>query len=270
MNPADHPLPLRRRIASETRVFDRDKGLVEYVASDQSLDSYREVILASGWKFNLFQRNAPFVDSHDYSSISKLLGHVVDCRIEDGQLIETVQWAHDVPENALARLGWKMTLSGHLRAVSVGFFPCRTYSPHDADPRPYEERVRQLGLGERPPARIYAEQEQIELSACLIGANPNALARAHRDGAVSDGDLAAAGIGGADAEFLHEASRLFARAEAATPVAVAAGEAFAREFGRLLRGPATPFRDRLTPALEPRREAFLREFTSALNPQVEA
>ena len=208
------PPPLRRQIISQTRILDRERGLVEYVASDQSLDSYQEVILASGWRFNLFHKNAPFVDSHDYSSIERLLGRVVDFRVEGNQLIEVVQWAHDVPENALAQLGWKMTLAGHLRAVSVGFVPRRTLSKFDADPRPYEERLRLLGMTERPPVRIYAEQEQIELSACLIGANPNALARAHAEGAITDGDLLAVGIDEEEAHFLHDACRLLGRADA--------------------------------------------------------
>jgi len=269
---------LRREIVSETRVLDADHGLVEYVASDQSLDSYRELILASGWRFNLFQRNAPFVDSHDYSSIERLLGRVVDCRVEGDQLIETVQWAHDVPENALARLGWKMTLAGHLRAVSVGFVPLRTLSKFDANPRPYEERVRTLGLEQNPPVRIYAEQEQIELSACLIGANPNALARAHREGAISDGDLASVGIGDRAAAFLHEACGLMDRISAAEtfplPAAHASAtarlrDALAAQFGRLIQQRhTTPFRDGLTsdPETERNRENFLHAFQSILNP----
>ena len=268
--------PLRREIVSTTRVLDPERGLVEYVASDQSLDSYHEVIVASGWRFNLFHRNAPFVDSHDYSSIERLLGRVVDCRVEGDQLIETVQWAHDVPENALARLGWKMTLAGHLRAVSVGFVPVRTLSKFDSNPRPYEERVRQLGLEENPPVRIYAEQEQIELSACLIGANPNALARAHREGAISDGDLASVGIGEQAAGFLHEACGLIERIERAEtfPLPIAHSSATARlrdalsaQFSRLLQR-GTPFRAGFTPdpETERNRENFLHAFQSILNP----
>ncbi len=226
--------PLRRQLVSETRILDRERGLVDYVASDQTLDSYNEVILASGWRFDLFSKNAPFVDSHDYSSIEKLLGRVVDFRIEDDRLIETVQWAHDVPENGLARLGWKMTLAGHLRAVSVGFVPAKTLSPLDADPRPYEKRVRELGLEGNPPARIYTEHQQIELSACVLGANPNALALARSQGAITDGDLSAAGIDldPEEAAFLAEVSPLLDGAPA-SPELARLRDAFAARF-RLL------------------------------------
>jgi hypothetical protein len=36
---------------------------------------------------------------------------------------------------------------------------------------------------------VYIKQKQIELSACIIGANPNALAKAYRAGCLSEEDL---------------------------------------------------------------------------------
>ena len=47
---------LIRTIHPEIRVIDEAEGLVEYVASDESIDSYREIIRAKGWKFNLFKK----------------------------------------------------------------------------------------------------------------------------------------------------------------------------------------------------------------------
>jgi len=267
--------PLRRQLASETRILDRERGLVDYVASDQTLDSYNEVILASGWRFDLFSKNAPFVDSHDYSSIEKLLGRVVDFRIEDDRLIETVQWAHDVPENGLARLGWKMTLAGHLRAVSVGFVPAKTLSPLDADPRPYEKRVRELGLEANPPARIYTEHQQIELSACVLGANPNALALARSQGAITDGDLADAGIDPEEAAFLAEVAPLLDGAPASPDLARLRDD-FAARFRLLFARTHTPFptwpdgqrrEQQEQKAQDRERAAFLRSLATLLNPQ---
>src|SRR3954468_16810044 len=97
--------PLHRTLTPEVRIIDAKQGLVDYVASDQTLDSYNEIIVASGWKFSRFAKNSPFVDSHDYYCIDKLLGKVVDFRVDGKKLIEQVQWAIDVPENALAQLG---------------------------------------------------------------------------------------------------------------------------------------------------------------------
>jgi len=184
---------LRRTIHPEIRVIDSKAGLVEYIASDETLDSYREVIKADGWRFDNFKKNAPFVDSHDYGSIEKLLGKVVDFKVSGKRLIETVQWAKDVESNVLAQRGWAMTEAGFLKAVSVGFWPVRQVSRWDTDPYGYNQAVADLGLkdsaDEAKPRTIFLEQQQIELSAVIIGANPNAIARSYKAGILNDDDL---------------------------------------------------------------------------------
>lgn len=182
-------LPQRRVIAAETRILDATKGIVQYVASDETLDSYNEVIRVKGWRFNLFKKNNPFVDSHDYETIEKLLGSVIDFQVKGGELIETVQWAIDVPENRLAQLGWKMTVGGFLRAVSVGFQPTKWVSKWDKDPSNFYEQAQELKLSAEAVRVIYLEQEQIELSAVILGANPNALAKARAAGVLNDSDV---------------------------------------------------------------------------------
>ena len=185
---------LRREIHPEVRVIDSKKGLVEYVASDETLDSYREVIRANGWKFSRFHKNAPFVDSHEYGTLERLVGKVVDFTVKGKQLVETVQWAIDVTENKLAQLGWKMTEAGYLKAVSVGFVPLKMISKWDGqyahDRATWTTQLQELGLSEeQAPRRIFIEQEQIELSACIIGANPNALAKCYKAGLMDDATL---------------------------------------------------------------------------------
>jgi len=179
---------LVRMIHPEVRVVDAGRGIVDYIASDESIDSYREIIRAGGWRFTHFQKNAPFVDSHDYSSIGKCLGKVIDFRVEGAQLIERVQWAVDVPENELAQIGWRMTEAGYLKAVSVGFFPVKYLTPSSGEA--WGAELKELGLPADAAVRtIYTEQEQVELSCCVVGANANALARAYRAGAIDDADL---------------------------------------------------------------------------------
>lgn len=178
----------RREIHPEIKILDEAEGLVEYVASDETLDHCREIIRADGWRFTFFRKNAPFVDSHGTYSISQLLGSVVDARVEGKRLIEVVKWAHDVPENKLARIGFAMTKAGHLKAVSVGFKPLH-YITDYAEIRAMAE---DMGIAPETAAGIrciYTEQEQMELSACIIGANPAALARAYHAGAINDADL---------------------------------------------------------------------------------
>ncbi len=203
---------IRRTLQTETRVLDERKGLVEYIASDESLDSYREIIRVAGWRFTNFQKNAPLVDSHDYSCIDKLLGKVVDFKVKGGRLIETVQWAIDagLPDNHLANIGWKMTLAGYLKAVSVGFYPTKMIDEY-GDASTWKQQLKELGLSgadkENHPRRIYIEQEQVELSVCILGANPNALAKAFRASVInaSQRDFLGNGPGSAARRLVDEA-----------------------------------------------------------------
>lgn len=171
------------------KVIDAAKGTVEYVASDESIDSYAEVISASGWQFNRFQKNAPFVDSHNYQSIDCLLGQVIDYRVDNKQLIETVQWAIDVPTNFLAIKGFQMTQAGYLKAVSVGFIPLEYVGKWMGSD--WDEVMDDLGMGDLEDSVrcVYTKQEQLELSVCCIGANANAVARAYKAGILNDADL---------------------------------------------------------------------------------
>lgn len=181
---------LTRVLHPEVRVLDEAKGICEYIASDESIDCYREVIRAKGWRFNRFSKNAPFVDSHNYHTIDRLLGKVLDFVVKGDKLVETVQWAIDVEENRLAKIGWAMTKAGYLKAVSVGFFPTKlVYRGQDG----YSAQLAELKLPDDGNVRcIFIEQDQIELSSCIIGANPNALlktAQAYKAGVLSDADI---------------------------------------------------------------------------------
>lgn len=199
---------LIRALNVEARIVSEAEGLVDYVASDASLDSYKEIIDPKGWRFTHFSKNAPFVDSHDYWSIEKQLGKVTAFQVTDGKLIERVQWAKDIAENKLAVLGWKMTLGGFLKAVSVGFFSVRA---HWSGSKGFAEAAESLGLDVETVGqcyRIFTEMEQIELSACIIGANPNALAKAFESGCVRDADLASVGFQDEDMHFLRLAGRV--------------------------------------------------------------
>ena len=198
---------LIRALSVVPKIISEEQGLVDYVASNETLDCYNEVIAVSGWRFTRFARNAPFVDSHDYWTIKKLLGEVVSARIEGKNLVERVRWAKDVEENELAKLGWKMTVGGFLKAVSVGFIPVR-YVRNGADG--WTQALQALGIKPEDAATIrwiYLEQEQIELSSCIIGANPDALAKSFAAGCIDDADLASVGFTDDDMHFLTIAGR---------------------------------------------------------------
>jgi hypothetical protein len=176
----------------QTRVLDEKTGLVEYVASDETLDHHREIIRVDGWKFDHFKGNGAFVDSHDYSSIKNSLGKIVSWEVKGGKLIEVAKWAIDVEGHELAQLGFKMTAAKYLPAVSVGFIPVRAVDKWTNGGADLAKVARELKLSAEVAARVctvYLEQQQIELSACIIGANPSALAKAYKADVVTDSDI---------------------------------------------------------------------------------
>ena len=213
---------LRREIHPEIRVLDEKQGIVEYIASNETIDSYGEIIRADGWKFDDFRKNAPFVDSHNYGTIGNCLGCVLDFSIQKKQLVETVKWAIDVPENQMAQWGFQMTKAGYLKAVSVGFMPISLVTPYDRDLSGWNEQCEMLNVD--PSGSdcrcIYTEQQQKELSACVIGANPDAVARAFKAGILDDAALET---------FSQEYSRRTTATATDSPGAVAAARRQARE-----------------------------------------
>jgi hypothetical protein len=181
---------LRRSLNVTPRILNEEQGTVEFVASDSAIDSYQEIVRHDGWRFTRFSKNAPFVDSHDYSSIQKLLGQVMDWRIERAQLVETVRYARQ--PDTLADWAFKMVRDGFLKAVSVGFVPLRMVDKWSAQAGELSQAMADLKLPAAEAGRVcavYLEQEQIELSQCVIGANPNALARAYKAGCLSEQNL---------------------------------------------------------------------------------
>ena len=183
--------PIRRTIHPEVRIVDKEKGIVDYIASDETLDYYREIIKASGWRFTNFAKNSPLVDSHDYSTVEKLLGSVTDYYVRGKQLIERVQFALDAPAQTLALKAWQLVAGGYLKACSVGFMPTSYVTKWD-DEKAWTAAIRELGLSPEAASlvrTIYLEQEQQELSICILGANPAALAKAYKAGVLNDDDI---------------------------------------------------------------------------------
>jgi hypothetical protein len=181
---------IRRNIHPFVKVLDEKNFIAEFTASDETVDLHNEVIRAAGWRFNLCAKNFPFVNSHDYSDIRNTLGKVIDFGVVGGKLMNTVQYACDVAENPLAMFAWKMMLAKFLPAVSVGCVATRVATRWDNDKTEYNAQCAELKLArDVNPDVIYIEQEQIELSQCVIGANPNAVAKAYKLGAINDADL---------------------------------------------------------------------------------
>lgn len=208
--------PLYRELAVVPKILDEAAGLVRYTASDESLDQSGEIVRVQGWRFRYFAKNAPFINSHDYSDVRNLLGSVVAYGVEGGALVEDVQYALTAAKNTLADWCFAMVRDGHLKAVSVGFIPTSMCSKWDGDTKDFLAQVADLKLDAATAARlrcVYREQEQIELSQCIIGCNPNALAKSLRT-------VAAAYKGGTlSEENVHQFAALIENMKHAEPAA---------------------------------------------------
>jgi HK97 family phage prohead protease len=159
-----------------------DRPILRFVASDETLDRYGEVVRLAGWDLTRYRQNPVVVDTHDYSSVSKILGRSVAVEITEGKLVNEVEFALD---NPLGVLAWRMAKEGFIKSESVGFIP----------------KAWENGDGKTQPRRTYTQQELVEISLVAVPANPAATVLALRSGAVSRGELRAA------AEFLQEICR---------------------------------------------------------------
>ena len=146
-------------------------SVLDFIASDETLDRYDEIISASGWQLANYRRNPVFQNAHQYGDVIFTLGKALITEVRDGRLYQRIQFATDV--NPMARIAYGLYRGKFLNAVSVGFIPVRWEN----------------GSAEKGFRRKYVEQELLEVSAVGIPANPNALALGLRSGAVQKSDI---------------------------------------------------------------------------------
>jgi hypothetical protein len=146
-------------------------AVLDFIVSDETLDRYNEVIVASGWKLDNYLRNPVFQNSHQYGDIIYTIGRALttDVRIMQGRtvLFQRVEFATEA--NPIAKIAYNLYKGRFLNAVSVGFIPLQWENG---------------GPGHLWQRR-YTEQELLEVSAVGIPANPNALALAYKAGELS-------------------------------------------------------------------------------------
>jgi len=144
---------------------------LDFVVSDETLDRYNEVIVASGWKLDNYLRNPVFQNSHQYGDIIYTIGRALTTEVRTVQgrtvLYQRVEFATDA--NPIAKIAYNLYKGRFLNAVSVGFIPLQW---ENGEPGNLWNRR-------------YTEQELLEVSAVGIPANPNALALGLKAGALS-------------------------------------------------------------------------------------
>jgi outer membrane murein-binding lipoprotein Lpp len=164
--------------------IDEEKRTVEYVLSDDTVDSYDEIVEQT-WRLERFKKNPVVLYSHNRQSgagwfggsgltqgetfpVGRILPDTLKRKGNktDGYyLAGTVQF---IPEEVIAKMGsdgerieavWQLVRSQFLRAGSVGFYP------HTVKVETHDDVERY----------VLSDNELFEFSVCPIGANANAV-----------------------------------------------------------------------------------------------
>lgn len=146
------------------------RRLVRFVASDETVDRYGDVIRASGWQLDNFRRNPILLFNHNTSNLP--LGKVEPIAVEGNALVAHAEFSPPGRSGFTDSI-WALIGDGVINAVSVGFLPL-------ADPLPIYDAAKQVTGFE------FVSQELLELSVVNVPANPNALAIAKRFGLSPD------------------------------------------------------------------------------------
>ncbi len=152
---ADSPVSHTRGL--HLRAVHKDKREADFVASDETIDSYDDIVEQS-WKLGRFNKNPVILFAHNSRELP--IGQAVQCGVEGGALECTIRFASEAA-NPLAEQVWQCVQEGVLRAVSVGFNPGSVR---------YEKR-------DGNEVCVLSDNELFEISVTPIGANPNALAK---------------------------------------------------------------------------------------------
>lgn len=151
---------IRHVVQEGLRDVGSDDRMATFVASDETVDRYGDVVSIDGWDLSHFKNNAPFLWNH---SPYHPIGTVKKVWVDGPQLLATVRF-YDEGDRKEADELWQLVKKRQLKAVSVGF---NVSSDKDYVPiRDENDRV----TGHR-----FLHQELLELSLVPVPANPNAL-----------------------------------------------------------------------------------------------
>jgi phage head maturation protease len=150
---------MTRATIIEKQTTSDGRRLARFVASDETVDRYGDIIRASGWQLDNYRKNPVLLYGHMSRELP--IGRVEPIAVEGTSLIAHAEFT---PEgmSAFNDTVWAMVDQGFLNAVSVGFMPL-------ADPTPIFDANKQLTGFE------FIAQELLENSVVPVPANPNAL-----------------------------------------------------------------------------------------------
>jgi len=148
--------------------------VIRFVASDDTVDRYEEVVLPHGVNFTSFAKNAPLMAFHDYNMWP--IGKNVAGEVRGNTVLLDAEFdsADDDPE---AEKVFRKIKSRTIKTGSIGFIPTKFITPGEATKSKAAKDLFEKYAGAR---RIYTDWEIIEFSIVPIPANPNALAAAYQ------------------------------------------------------------------------------------------
>jgi HK97 family phage prohead protease len=142
------------------KAVDSKARTMSFVASDENVDRYGDIIRASGWQLDNFRNNPVLLFAHD--SRQPPVGQVPSIEVVGTELIADCLFRPE-GDSQLSDDVWRAVEGGFLRAVSVGFTPIG----------PINELVDSAGNW---TGYEFTSQELLELSVVPVPANPQALA----------------------------------------------------------------------------------------------
>jgi uncharacterized protein len=164
---------------------------VRFVASDETVDRYGDIIRANGWQLDNFRKIPVLLFAHQ--SRNPPIGRADPIAVEGTRLIAHAEFMPEGMSDFADSL-WRMVDGGWLRAASVGFMPL-------APPNPIYDADKHLTGFE------FIAQELLELSVVPVPANPGALQLAKSLGLSADATLRLFDLDVAAAARIAAASR---------------------------------------------------------------
>lgn len=161
------------------------KRFVRYIASEESLDSMGDVIMAAGWNVGEWHANAAMFADHKHE-VGMKIAHGLQAQVIGKQLVvDCFYLPAELAPTPLAEACFKMVKAGILPDCSIGAVPTKLRYAENTDRTKYGEEC----------WRVWEAQTLKELSAVGIGANSRAkveaVAKSLKDGTLSDVDLMA-------------------------------------------------------------------------------
>lgn len=150
---------------AKTLSIDEENKSIWALATNDEVDRDKEINSKDSWKkrIDTFLKHPVLLSSHNYMSLQSQIGEIVDHKFTDNGLEMQVKY-YAGEGNAEADWGWTLASKG-MAMFSVGYIPHKIVEG-DEIPKEYQDK----GAN-----RIFTDNELLELSQVVVGANRGAL-----------------------------------------------------------------------------------------------